>query len=100
MPAPLRARWPSTAGHRLAVSTSTTAAIAWRQRSPGLRPPPDAHSRSCSSCASTPLALHALEDRRDAHAAADAQRDQRGGLAGALELVERGAEQDRAGRAE
>src|SRR4051812_9599266 len=40
----------------------------------------------------------ALDDRRDAHAATDAQRDQRGGLVRTLELVERRPEQDRAGR--
>src|SRR5881394_1972274 len=44
--------------------------------------------------------LHALDDGRDAHAAADAQRDQRGRLVRALELVECRAEQDRTGRAE
>src|SRR5512139_3742785 len=38
----------------------------------------------------------ALDDGRDAHAAADAQRDQRVGLVRPLQLVERSAERDRA----
>ena len=42
-------------------------------------------------------ALAALDDGGDAHTAADAQRDQRGGLVGALWLVERRRQQDRAG---
>src|SRR5690349_8280362 len=43
---------------------------------------------------------HSLENRRDAHSAADAQRDERDIAITALELVERGTEQHRAGRAE
>src|SRR5262245_4455233 len=43
---------------------------------------------------------HPLDDGRGAHAAADAQGHQRGRLVGALELVEHGAEDHRAGRAE
>src|SRR3984885_15642061 len=42
----------------------------------------------------------ALDDRRGAHAPADAQRDERRALAGALELVERRAEDHRAGCAQ
>ena len=45
-------------------------------------------------------ASDALDDRRDAHAAADAQRDEAGRLVAPLELVEDGAEQHRAGGAE
>src|ERR1700744_1588986 len=44
--------------------------------------------------------LHALDDRGSTHAAADAQRDQRGRLVAALEFVEHGAENHRAGCAE
>src|ERR1700688_1869153 len=43
---------------------------------------------------------NSLDDRRGAHAAADAQRHQGCGLVGALELVEHGAENHRARRAE
>jgi hypothetical protein len=38
---------------------------------------------------------HPLDDGRGTHAAADAQRDQRGRLVAALELVEHGAENHR-----
>src|SRR4051812_16949552 len=41
-----------------------------------------------------------FDDRRGAHAGADAERHERGFLAGALELVEHGAEDHGAGRAE
>src|SRR5580658_4729609 len=44
--------------------------------------------------------LDSLDDRRGAHAAADAQRDQGGRLVGALEFVEHGAEDHRTGGAE
>src|SRR4051812_32824572 len=40
-----------------------------------------------------------LDDGRGAHAAADAQRHQRGGLVGPLELVEHGAQDHRTGGA-
>src|SRR5579871_5174820 len=43
---------------------------------------------------------HPLDDGRGAHAAADTQRHQRGLLVGALELVEHGAQNHRAGSAE
>src|SRR6185312_10278655 len=43
---------------------------------------------------------HPLDNRRRAHATADAQRHQRGRLVGPLQLVEHGAEDHRAGRAE
>src|SRR5262245_41461906 len=46
------------------------------------------------------LALHALDDGSGSHAAANAQRHQRRLLVGALELVEHGAEDHRAGGAE
>src|SRR3569832_864897 len=42
--------------------------------------------------------LHPLDDRRGAHAGADAERNQRRLLAGALQFVEHGAEDHRAGR--
>src|ERR1700744_5036879 len=44
--------------------------------------------------------LHALDDRGGTHAAADAQRDQRGLFVAALEFVEHGAENHRTGCAE
>src|SRR5262249_47845374 len=44
--------------------------------------------------------LHPFDDRGGAHAAADAQGDQRRGLVGALKLVEHGAEDHRTGRPE
>src|ERR1700704_4458824 len=43
------------------------------------------------------FALNSFDNRRGAHAAADAQRHQRGRLVGALEFVEHGAEDHRAG---
>src|ERR1700726_3982309 len=43
---------------------------------------------------------HSFDDGRGTHAAADAQRDQRGRLVAALEFVEHGAENHRAGCAE
>src|SRR5271165_212761 len=43
---------------------------------------------------------HAFDDRGGAHAAADAQGDERRALAGALEFIERGAEDHRSRRAE
>src|SRR6266704_2920777 len=46
------------------------------------------------------LALNPLDDRRGAHAAADAQRDQRGRFVGALEFVKHGAENHGTGGAE
>src|ERR1700687_293692 len=47
-----------------------------------------------------PTPLNPLDDGRGAHAAADAQRDQRGRFVGALELVEHGTENHRTGGAE
>src|SRR6195952_1038864 len=47
-----------------------------------------------------PYVLDAFDDRRRAHAAADAQGHQRGRLVGAFELVEHGAEDHGAGGAE
>src|SRR6202051_4115018 len=44
--------------------------------------------------------LNPLDDGRSAHAAADAQRHQRGRLVGALEFVEHGAQDHRAGGAQ
>src|SRR5438105_2702328 len=44
--------------------------------------------------------LHPFDDRRRPHAAADAQRHQRGGLVGALQLVEHGTEDHRPRRTE
>jgi methylthioribose-1-phosphate isomerase len=46
-----------------------------------------------------PADLHALDNRRDALAAADAESNERSGQVAPLELVERGAEQDGAGSA-
>src|SRR3954453_16753260 len=46
-----------------------------------------------------PTSSNPLDDGRGAHAAADAQRHQRGRLVGALEFVEHGAQDHRAGRA-
>ena len=43
---------------------------------------------------------HPLDDGRGAHAAADAQRDQRSRFVGALEFVEHGTENHRTGSAE
>src|SRR5262249_48084101 len=54
--------------------------------------------RSCAFA--HPTQLNPLDDGRGAHAAADAQGHQRGLLVGALELVEHGAKDHRAGRAE
>src|SRR5690348_1761517 len=47
-----------------------------------------------------PTDLDPLDDRRGAHAAADAQRHQRGLFVGALQFVEHGAQDHRAGRTE